>query len=142
MLDARAASLLPDGEPLRRHDAAVFDLRRRRDTAVAALPDFEALRTHAQAIKAHTLDHLDTYLERFESEAHAAGAVLHWAEDAAAHNDIVHGLLEERGVHKVVKSKSMLTEECGLNPYLEARGVDVVDTDLGERIVQLGNELP
>ncbi len=141
-LDARAARLLPDGEPLRRHDAAVFDLRRRRDQAVAALPDFEALRTHAQAIKAHTLDHLDTYLERFEAQAHSAGARVHWAEDGAAHNRIVHGLLAEREVVRVVKSKSMLTEECGLNPYLEARGVEVVDTDLGERIVQLGRELP
>ena len=64
LLDARAATLLPDGEPLRRHDAAVFDLRRRRDAAVAALPDFEALRTHAQAIKTHTLDYLDAYLDR------------------------------------------------------------------------------
>lgn len=142
LLDARAATLLPDGEPLRRHDAAVFDLRRRRDAAVAALPDFEALRTHAQAIKTHTLDYLDAYLERFESQAAAAGAVVHWAEDGAAHNDIVHGLLRERGVRRVVKSKSMLTEECGLNPYLEARDLEVVDTDLGERIVQLGQELP
>jgi len=142
LLDSRAARLLPDGEALVRHDAAVFDLRRRRDAAVAALPDFEALRAHAEAIKAHTLDHLDTYLERFESQASAAGARVHWAEDGVAHNRIVHELLEARGVRRVVKSKSMLTEECGLNPYLEAQGVEVVDTDLGERIVQLGGELP
>jgi L-lactate dehydrogenase complex protein LldF len=141
-LDARAKQLLPDGVALRRHDAAVFDLRRRRDAAVAQLPDFEELRAHAEAIKAHTLDHLDTYLERFESQARAAGAVIHWAEDGSAHNRIVYELLEERGVRQVVKSKSMLTEECGLNPYLEARGVEVVDSDLGERIVQLGHELP
>ena len=141
-MDERAVRMLPDGEPLRRHDAAVFDLRRRRDAAVAEVADFEALRAHAEAIKAHTLDYLDTYLERFESEARAAGAVVHWAEDAAAHNRIVHALLEERGMRRVVKSKSMLTEECGLNPYLEARGVEVVDTDLGERIVQLAHETP
>jgi L-lactate dehydrogenase complex protein LldF len=68
--------------------------------------------------------------------------VVHWAADAQEHNEIVHGLLAARGVRHVVKSKSMLTEECGLNPYLEERGIEVVDTDLGERIVQLRDEAP
>ena len=141
-LDTRARELLPEGDALRRHDDAVFDLRKRRDAAVAEVPDFEALRTQAGAVKLHTLDHLDTYLTQFEERAREAGAVVHWAVDADAHNRVVHGLLRERGVRHVVKSKSMLTEECGLNPYLEGQGIEVIDTDLGERIVQLGKEAP
>lgn len=141
-LDVRAAKILPNLEALLHHDRAVFDLRRRRDAAAAAVADFDALRARAAAIKAHTLDHLDLYLERFESRARAVGAVVHFAADAAAHNRIVERLLLERGVSRVVKSKSMLTEECGLNPHLEACGIEVVDTDLGERIVQLGAEPP
>ena len=141
-LDAAARRALPDDERMRRHDVAAYDLRLRRDRAIARMPDFAELRERAAAIKAHTLDHLDVYLERFEQRAQAAGAVVHWATDARAHNEIVHGLLCERGVARVVKSKSMLTEECGLNRYLEARGVEVVDTDLGERIVQLRGEPP
>ncbi len=141
-LDQRARLGLPDAEAVARHDAAVFDLRRRRDEAVAGLPEFEALRARATAIKRHVLDHLDRLLETFESRARAAGVVVHWAEDAAGLNGVVEGLLRERGVRCVVKSKSMLTEECGLNAHLEARGVEVVDTDLGERIVQLRREPP
>ena len=141
-LDRRALELLPAGPRLAAHDAAVFALREKRDAAGSAEPDFERLRDHAREAKAYALDHLDANLERFEARATAAGAVVHWAEDAPALNRIVHGLLEARGARHVVKSKSMLTEECGLNPYLESRGIEVVDTDLGERIVQLGHEPP
>jgi L-lactate dehydrogenase complex protein LldF len=141
-LDRRARAVLPDEERVRAHDAGVWWLRTRRDQAVQRTPDFEALRDQAAAIKAHVLDHLADGLETFEARARVAGAVVHWADDAAAHNRIVHGLLRERSVRRVVKSKSMLTEECGLNPYLESRGVDVIDTDLGERIVQLAHEPP
>jgi L-lactate dehydrogenase complex protein LldF len=70
------------------------------------------------------------------------GAVVHWAQDAAEHNAIVADILQRHGATRVVKSKSMLTEECGLNPYLESRGIEVIDTDLGERIVQLLGEHP
>jgi len=138
-LDARALRLLPEPAV---HDARVFAYREKRDRAARAEPDFDALRAHARALKSHVLDHLDRLLERFEREAKRAGAVVHWAEDAGELVRIVHALLAERGVRRVVKSKSMLTEECGLNPYLEARGIEVVDTDLGERIVQLAGEPP
>jgi len=134
--------VLPNDAAVARHDAAVYDLRRRRDAAAARVPDWEALREHARALKHYSLDHLDTLLLRFEKRALAAGADVHWAIDAAALCDIVGGLLEERGVHRVVKSKSMLTEECALNPSLARRGIEVVDTDLGERIVQLAGEPP
>jgi DNA-binding MarR family transcriptional regulator len=82
------------------------------------------------------------YLEEFERNATRLGAVVHWAKDAAEHNEIVLKLLQDRGVKRVVKSKSMLTEECHLNPYLELHGIEVVDTDLGERIVQFRGEHP
>jgi L-lactate dehydrogenase complex protein LldF len=141
-LDTRARSTLPDAAAVARHDAAVFLLREKRDAAVAKVPDFEALRTRAAAIKDHTLDHLDRHLERFEAKARENGVVVHWAADARSLCGVVEALLRERGVRRVVKSKSMLTEECGLNPWLEARGFDVVDTDLGERIVQLEGEPP
>ncbi len=68
--------------------------------------------------------------------------MVHWAKDSAEHNEIVLKLLHERGVTRLVKSKSMLTEECHLNPFLERHGIDVIDTDLGERIVQLAKEPP
>lgn len=141
-LDERARTTLPDDAARVRHDAAVWQLRVKRDAAAQAVPDFEALRTRAAAIKDHALDHLDVLLERFETNAHAAGARVHWALDARALCETVESLLRARDVTRVVKSKSMLTEECGLNPWLEARGFDVVDTDLGERIVQLAHEPP
>jgi L-lactate dehydrogenase complex protein LldF len=141
-LDARAAAGLRDAAALARHDAAVWQLRAKRDAAAASVPDFAALRARAAAIKDHALDHLDVLLERFEANARAAGAVVHWAADARGLCETVEGVLRARGATRVVKSKSMLTEECGLNPWLEARGFEVVDTDLGERIVQLGHEPP
>ena len=126
----------------RRHDAAGWYVRVNRDRGVAAVPEWEALREAASAIKAHALSRLADYLEEFEKNARANGIQVHWAADALEHNQIVRGILASRGVTRVVKSKSMLTEECGLNPYLESRGIEVTDTDLGERIVQLLGEPP
>jgi L-lactate dehydrogenase complex protein LldF len=124
------------------HDDALWFVREKRDRASRALPEWEALRECAAAIKAHTLDHLGHYLEQFEAAATARGAHVHWARDATEHNEIVRELLARHGVRRMVKSKSMLTEECGLNAHLAARGIEVVDTDLGERIVQLRREPP
>ena len=138
----KASAFVADGVRLRWHDQAVWFLREKRDRASAAVPDWEPLRQLASRIKAHTLSRLADYLEEFERNARALGATVHWARDASEHNRIVHGLLSARGVSRVVKSKSMLTEECHLNPYLEERGIEVVDTDLGERIVQLRREPP
>jgi L-lactate dehydrogenase complex protein LldF len=137
-----AARFVANDERLHWHDKAVWWVRQKRDAASAVVPDWEALRTAASGIKRHTLSRLADYLEEFERNAVALGAHVHWARDAAEHNAIVHGLLRDRGVTKLVKSKSMLTEECKLNPYLEARGIEVIDTDLGERIVQLAKEPP
>jgi len=124
------------------HDEALWFVRARRDRAADLVPDWEALKDEAASIKRDALARLPELWEEFERNATGAGAVVHWARDAAEHNTIVAGLLEQHGARRVVKSKSMLTEECGLNRHLEARGFDVIDTDLGERIVQLRGEAP
>ena len=93
----------------------------------SAAPDWEALRDAAAGIKAHTLSRLADYLEQFEQQATSRGAQVHFARDAAEHNEIVYRILKDRGVTRLVKSKSMLTEECHLNPYLEARGVTLAE---------------
>ena len=106
------------------------------------MPEWEALRTLASAIKEHTLTHLGDYLEEFERNATANGMVVHWARDAAEHNQIVHEILEQHHATTLVKSKSMLTDECEMRPFLENRGIEIIETDLGERIQQLDDEPP
>ena len=143
-VDHAAAAAVFNANPSRVdwHDAAIWFAREKRDRAVALVPEWEMLRELASDIKEHTLSHLDEYLVAFETAATANGATVHWARDAEEHNRIVHDILVAAKVRHLVKSKSMLTEECGLNAYLEARGIGVVDTDLGERIVQLRGEHP
>lgn len=137
-----AARFVADGARAHWHDQSLWWLRQKRDAASAPVPDWERLREAAEQIKAYTLSRLADCVEEFERNARALGAQVWFARDAAEHNAIVHRLLSERGVTRLVKSKSMLTEECHLNPYLEARGIEVTDTDLGERIVQLRREPP
>ncbi len=124
------------------HDGALWFVRQKRDRMARSLPEWERLRELAAQVKSHTLSNLPKYLEQFEVSAQKMGAVVHWARDAKEHNEIVYGILQANRVERVVKSKSMLTEECHLNPFLEAKGLQVVDTDLGEWIVQLRNETP
>jgi L-lactate dehydrogenase complex protein LldF len=138
----RAAAFTADLPHVHWHDTAVWFVRVKRDRGAASVPEWERLRDAAAGIKAHALSNLAGYLEEFERNATANGIRVHWASDAEEHNRIVHEILAARGVKLLVKSKSMLTEECGLNPYLEGRGIEVVDTDLGERIVQLAEEPP
>ena len=124
------------------HDETLWFVRQKRDRAAHTLPEWEALREAASQIKHNVLSHLDTYLVQFEEQALANGVQVHWAADAAEHNRIVHQILLDNGVDRMVKSKSMLTEECHLNDYLAAQGIEVIDSDLGERIVQLAGEAP
>ncbi|HZJ64249.1 MAG TPA: LUD domain-containing protein, partial [Kofleriaceae bacterium] len=124
------------------HDKRLWDLRKKRDSESEAMPEWETLRTLASAIKEHTLTHLGDYLEAFERKATANGMVVHWARDGAEHNQIVHGILEQHGATTLVKSKSMLTDECEMRPFLENRGIEIIETDLGERIQQLDDEPP
>jgi L-lactate dehydrogenase complex protein LldF len=114
----------------------------RRKAAAASLPNWEELRSQAQAIKDEVLSHLDRYLEEFVRNAEARGAQVHWARDAAEANAIICRLAVERAARIVVKSKSMTTEETHLNDALEAAGMQVVETDLGEYIIQLAGEPP
>ena len=97
---------------------------------------------YASRIKEHTLTHLDTYLEQFEAAAKANGVSVHWAADGAEHNSIVLGLLRDHGAKTLIKSKSMLTEECGMREHLTSNGIEITETDLGERIQQLDDEMP
>ena len=124
------------------HDKRLWGLRSARDGEAHGIPEWEQLRGLASAIKEHTLTHLAGYLEEFERNARANGVVVHWARDAAEHNQIVHQILSKRQVKTLVKSKSMLTEECEMRPYLEERGITVVETDLGEQIQQLDDQMP
>lgn len=124
-----------------RHDATFWSVRCRRDKMAHDLPEWENLREAASEIKKHTVTHLAEYLELFADNAERNGVLVHWAQNAEEYNDIVLQILNRHGVKKVVKSKSMLTEECGLNDSLSSHGIDVVETDLGERILQL-MELP
>lgn len=139
---AAAAEFISDRDRAHWHDTALWFVRAKRDKSAHAVPEWEELRELAAQIKLHTIGRLDEYLERFEAAATRLGAVVHWAADADEHNRIVAEILRERGAGHVVKSKSMLTEECGLNQYLAEQGIEVVDTDLGERIVQLRREHP
>ena len=113
-----------------------------RAAAIARFPGFEAARREASRLKSEALDRLDRHLERFLAEAEARGAVLHVASDAAQARQIAVDIAREEGVTLAVKSKSMVAEEVGLNGALEAAGVEVVETDLGEFIIQLAGESP
>ncbi|MEP6734192.1 MAG: lactate utilization protein B [Chryseolinea sp.] len=124
------------------HDQTLWFIRSKRDKAAHTLAEWELLREAASQIKLNVLDNLFLYLQEFERNAMTNGIKIHWAADANEHNEIVHGIIKGAGVSHIVKSKSMLTEECHLNEYLHTRGIDVVDTDLGERIVQLAGEAP
>lgn len=137
-----AAKFNEDVDRTNWHDQALWFVRQKRDRVSKQIPEWEQLREWGSQIKAHTLSRIDEYLIEFEEKARANGIQVHWAADARAHNRIVHEILSSHGVQRVVKSKSMLTEECHLNPYLEEKGIEVVDTDLGERIVQLSGETP
>jgi L-lactate dehydrogenase complex protein LldF len=124
------------------HDQTLWWVRRKRDIAAGQVPDWEALRETASLIKDNVLSNLSRYLEEFERRATANGITVHWAADGGEHNRIVHSILAKHKVDRMVKSKSMLTEECHLNEYLQQQGVEVIDTDLGERVVQLAGEPP
>ncbi|SFZ98794.1 Predicted L-lactate dehydrogenase, Iron-sulfur cluster-binding subunit YkgF [hydrothermal vent metagenome] len=138
----KAEEYIANDERMHWHDKAVWFVREKRDLAAHGIDEWEELREVASQIKTHTIDKLDSYLEMFEKNAQAKGIHVHWAKDAQEHNEIVLELLNKIDAKRLVKSKSMLTEECHLNPFLEKNGIEVVDTDLGERIVQLREETP
>ncbi|EFM01179.1 lactate utilization protein B [Hoylesella marshii] len=138
----KAHEFLQDSEKITRHDKTFYGVREKRDVQAFALPEWEDLREHASQIKRHTATHLADYLEKFSKNLESRGVIVHWAENDNEFNEIVLGILKEHNAKKLVKSKSMLTEECEMNPYLEKNGIDVVETDLGERIIQLMGQKP
>ena len=119
-----------------------FDSNRLSRIAEATPEVWEGWREQAQSIKAHTLDHLDYYLEMLHDNVTKSGGQVHFASDAAQANDIIADIARTRQVRVAIKSKSMVSEELELNPVLESIGVDVYETDLGEYIIQLAGETP
>ena len=114
----------------------------RRAAAVGNLPEFEPLRDIARDIKNHALAHLDHYLEIYERAVLAAGGKVHWCSDADEARAAVLSICQAAGARTVTKGKSMIGEELGINHHLEAHGITPVETDLGEYIIQLRDELP
>jgi L-lactate dehydrogenase complex protein LldF len=118
------------------------EYRRDRNAVADRLPEFDALRDAAAAIRAHVLDNLAFYLERFEDRVTALGGHVHWCRDAAEARETVLNIIKSNGASAVGKGKSMISEEIGLNGFLEANGINPVETDLGEYIVQQRGEAP
>jgi L-lactate dehydrogenase complex protein LldF len=131
-----------DKERTHWHDETLWFVRTKRDRAVKAIPEWEQLRELASQIKTNVMSNLDNYLIEFEQNAIKNGVNVHWASNAEEHNQIILGILKKHHAMRMAKSKSMLTEECHLNDFLIKNGVEVVDTDLGERIIQFLEEPP
>jgi L-lactate dehydrogenase complex protein LldF len=144
--DFSAASIAAINDPkLRRaldRVASGFEVARLDRVAEATPEVWEDWRQQARDIKEHTIEHLDYYLDLLYTNVTAAGGHLHFAKDADQANEIVAHIAQTRGVKVATKSKSMVSEELGLNPVLEAVGVEVWETDLGEYIIQLAEETP
>ena len=114
----------------------------KRQAAVDALPEFEAIKARAKAIKDHTLDNLGDYLETFEQAVQASGGQVHWAKTTEQANQAILDICAQVNARRVTKGKSMISEEMRLNHALESAGYDVIETDLGEYIIQLAKETP
>lgn len=132
-----AEKFLQDKDMVAWHNETLWMVRAKRDKMSRELPEWEELREKACQLKLYSNSHLDELLVEFEKNATANGAIVHWAKDAEEYRRIIYDLLSSHGVKRFVKSKSMLSEECELDPFLISKGIDTVETDLGERILQL-----
>ena len=132
-----AEKFLQDSKMAAWHNETLWMVRAKRDKMSKEVPEWEELRNKACELKLYSNSHLEELLLEFEKNATANGAIVHWAKDADEYCAIVYEILNEHNVRHFIKSKSMLAEECGLNPFLMERGIDVVESDLGERILQL-----
>ena len=137
-----ARTALADTQLRRNLGHATHTIRAKRAGVVGELPDWQELREAGRAIKERTLRHLDAYLLELEESVTRAGGVVHWARDAEECNRIVGDLIAAHGATEVVKSKSLTTEETGLNEALQARGIHPWETDLAQLIIQLGHDTP
>ncbi len=128
---------------LRRNlDKALLTSNTKRMKIVGQTPEWEEWRSSARAIKERILSNWDVHLETFADTARENGITVHWATDALEARQTVYNIAEANGANQVVKSKSMLSEEVDLNPHLEAKGIEVVETDLGEFVAQIAGERP
>lgn len=132
-----AAEFLKNKKQAAWHDETLWLVRAKRDRLSKEVSEWEELRNMACATKLYSNSHLDELLVEFENNARANGAHVYWAKDADEYCNIVYNILNQHGVKHFIKSKSMLAEECELNPFLENKGIEVVESDLGERILQL-----
>ncbi len=137
-----AAHAVNDGQLRRNLARATSTIRRKRNGAIAELPDWQELRAAAAALKDDVLSQLDGYLLQLEERVTAAGGTVHWARDADEANAIVTRLVQATGETEVIKVKSMATQEIGLNEALADAGIVAWETDLAELIVQLGDDAP
>ena len=138
----RAVHALQDAELQQALGKAKGGFVGNRARQVEAMPEFEALRDTARDIKDHVLDHLDHYLEKYEAAVTAAGGQVHWAADAQEARRIILEICRKAQAKRITKGKSMVSEEIGLNEALIDDGYEVVETDLGEYIIQLAEEPP
>ncbi|MBQ7552894.1 MAG: lactate utilization protein [Bacteroidaceae bacterium] len=132
-----AAQFLKDRDKVNHHNQTFWSVRVKRDKMRDDVPEWEELREMASQLKLYSNSHLDELLVEFEKNATANGAIVHWAKDAEEYRDIIFSILKSHDVKSFVKSKSMLSEECELDPFLISKGIDTIETDLGERILQL-----
>ena len=140
--DSRSATALKDPslQQALRNFKPLFVAKRA--SAVAALPEFEALREAAAGIKDAVLSELDVWLERYAAKVESVGGHVHFASDAEEARNIIREICRKANARTITKGKSMVSEEIGLNEVLEADGYKVVETDLGEYIIQLAKEPP
>ena len=136
----RAAVHDPQVAKSARHIKEGFIVKRAK--ARDRLPEFDRLRDAARDIKDHTLAHLDLYLEAYEAKVRGAGGQVHWCPSAEDARQTILELCRQAGARSVTKGKSMISEEIGLNDFLEEHGITPVETDLGEYIIQLRHEPP
>ena len=117
-------------------------IRNKRAQVTAEVPDWQDLRNTGESVKNYVLANLPELLEQFERNFTAAGGHVHWARNATEANQIALDLIREQGVDEIIKIKSMATAETGLNEFLEENGINAIETDLAEEIVQLGHDRP
>ena len=138
----KATEALADSAALTQRDMMALFTPIIRDAAMEELGSFEPLRQHLKRIRQHSLDNLDYYLARFELEATNNGSQVHYACTSNEMNSIVLDICQQHDARLVAKGKSMVTEETALNDYLQRGGLEVVETDLGEYIIQQAGETP
>jgi L-lactate dehydrogenase complex protein LldF len=150
VMDPRFAAPFPEAAlpvlrnaQLRKNVAHATDvIQEKRNRLVAEKADWRELRDAASAVRAHVLEHLREYLEQFEERCTAAGGVVHWAADGEEARGIILKILREENAHEVIKIKTMTSAEIQLNPALERAGIQAIETDLAELILQLGEDEP